>query len=281
MQISLIVCTRDRAAQLGQALDAFARIETRLEWELLAVDNGSSDDTAQVLRDFAQRFPRARVLSEPRAGGSRAKNLGWKSARGEIIALTDDDCYPREDFIDRVWDCFQDPTIGYLGGRVLLFDPTDYRMTIQEREDRVELPARSFVPAGLIHGANFSIRRALLERVGGFDVRLGPGTPLSAEEVDVMARVSGLGWKGAYDPRPVVYHHHRRKLASDAQKAMTGYDLGRGAYYLKGMLNPSIRSPYFKAWLRAIPRQNPRRTLRELRGSAMYVKGMLDGWLMR
>lgn len=280
--ISLVVCTRNRASQLKQSLDSFARIETDHDWELVLVDNGSTDDTAGVVAEFGKEFRGLlQMLHEPKPGVSRAKNRGWRAARGDTIALTDDDCYPQPDFIDRIADAIADPRIGYVGGRVLLFDPTDYPITIQEKNHWEEFPAGTFIPPGKIHGANFTIRREVLEGIGGFDPWLGPGTPLISEEVDVMARASALGWDGVYDPRIVVYHHHGRKSEADARKVMRGYDLGRGAYYLKGMLNPRVSAAYVAGWFRAIRHQNPLRTVTELRGAAMYSMQVGGDWFRR
>ena len=99
--------------------------------------------------------------------------------------------------LDRIVGCFEEASLGFVGGRVLLFDPTDFPITIQELDHRVEIEPCAFVPAGLIHGANFAFRREVLEAIGGFDPGFGAGTPgFACEDVDAVARAAAAGWWG-------------------------------------------------------------------------------------
>jgi hypothetical protein len=249
-KLSIIVCTRNRGGYLPNTLQAYEKISTNLAWELILVDNGSTDSTSQILDKFAFNTSiHMRLISEQRVGVSRAKNKGWQYATGEIIAFTDDDCYPKSDFIDAVWDSFAEAQLDYLGGRVLLYDPADLPITIQLREDRYSLPPASFIEPGLIHGANMAFRRQVLLTVGGFDEFFGPGTNLPAsEDTDLISRISAAGFWGAYDPRPVVYHHHRRRTQEQLATLMRSYDVGRGAHYMKSVLDPTRRSQASRQW---------------------------------
>lgn len=273
MTVSVVICTRNRAEQLAQALQSWLHLECSFPWELIVVDNGSTDTTWEVVESFRKEFGR-RLLSatEPRKGLGKARDLGWKLAQGEIIVFTDDDCYPDKNFLEDVKLCFdEDAQLGFLGGRVLLFDPTDFPITIQELDTRKVLNPRSFIPAGLIQGANFACRKEALDSIGGFDGRLGAGTSFPCEDVDILARLSAKGWFGAYDPRPLVHHHHRRKTLQDVKRLLVQYDYGRGAYYVKCLMNPRLRWVYLLRWLSFIPRQHPQKTLRELFSGGSYL----------
>lgn len=211
--------------------------------ELIVVDNGSTDATHEVLECFAASavLP-VRIVHEAHAGLSNARNAGWRTAGGDIVAFTDDDCYPAADYLAALRDCFAQPDLGYVGARVLLYDRDDYPITIQPLNERVDIPAHSYVKPGLIHGANMAFRRAVLERIGGFDPALGAGTPcLSAEDTDALCRASAAGFAGAYDPRPVVYHHHGRRLQSQVDALLESYDVGRGALFFKGLTDGGTR----------------------------------------
>jgi hypothetical protein len=86
----------------------------------------------------------------------------------------------------------------------------------------------------------------VLSLVGGFDVRLGPGSPPgSAADIDLLQRVSIAGHSGVYDPGPTVYHHHRRRTQQDKLRILRSYAVGRGAYMLKGILNAKSRNVFF------------------------------------
>lgn len=272
MRISVVICTRDRRPQLAETLERLRSLRYSDAWELVVVDNGSTDGTAALLSDAARTFPvPLRTLAEPCQGASRGRNKGWRAAAGEVIALIDDDCYPAADYLERLRDCFTEASLGFLGGRILLHDPTDYRITIQESEQRVDFAPGSLIETGVIQGANMAVRRAALKSVGGFDIRLGAGMPFYCEDVDLLTRLSAAGWSGAYDPRPLVYHHHRRKTRAEATRLMSGYDRGRGAYYAKCLCDPALRSASLMKWCGAACRGPLRRTLRELRGGLHYL----------
>jgi glycosyltransferase involved in cell wall biosynthesis len=273
MQISLIVCTRNRASQLAGTLETINRLACSYKWELIVVNNGSTDDTKATIEQYRTSCPtEVTIIDEPLPGLGRARNTGWKASLGDIIAFTDDDCYPDEHLLDRMIECFrEDDRLGFIGGQVLLHDPTDYRITILDRKQREDIPPHSFIPAGQIAGANFAFRRAAIEAVKGFDEIFGPGALFICDDVDIVARISETGWFGAYDPRPIVYHHHRRKTVSDAFQLMKQYDRGRGAYYAKCLVNFSDRALYMKNWYRRIRSQTRGTTFREFAAALEYL----------
>ena len=97
-------------------------------------------------------------------------------------------------------------------------------------------------------------RRSVLEALGGFDELLGAGTPYPSEDVDLVSRASAAGWRGVYDPRPVVAHHHRRRSDSQVDTLRHAYDLGRGAYYAKCLADPKRRGKAWRVWLKSLLR---------------------------
>jgi GT2 family glycosyltransferase len=167
----------------------------------------------------------------------------------------------------------------------MLHDPADYPITIYESMILRTFPARSFVSAGCIQGANMAFRRRILVDIGGFDLLFGPGTPLvSAEEIEAVGRASAMGWKGEYHPEVVVRHHHGRK-AADVAAAWKCYAMGVGAYHMKLLLKGHqflwfARSVYQLRW-----RYRNSRTwvLWELVGAAKYgylylAQSLTVGW---
>ncbi|MGH7169204.1 MAG: glycosyltransferase family A protein, partial [Gemmataceae bacterium] len=155
-QVSLVICTRNRVARLKRCLQYVAKQRPSCTWELVVVDNGSSDETRAVLTEYVAGVPfSARVVQEPAPGVGRAKNAGWAASRGEIIAFTDDDCYIAPDYIDRVWKAFCNNTeVGFAGGRVDLFDPMDFPLTINTSAELAFLKPRTNFTIGPIVGAN-------------------------------------------------------------------------------------------------------------------------------
>jgi cellulose synthase/poly-beta-1,6-N-acetylglucosamine synthase-like glycosyltransferase len=238
MDVSLIISTRDRCQQLARCLSSVKRITFERPWELIAVDNGSRDQTAAVVRTFVDSCPFPVIyLQEPEGGKSNALNTAVGIARGKILAFTDDDCYPAPDFLSSLWSSFEDPALGFVTGRILLHDPADARMTIKESTIPITFPARSFIGSGEVSGANMAFRREVLLDLGGFDPVFGPGAPLRAcEDLDLAGRASATGWGGQYQPGAVVRHHHGRK-AHDLPALLKSYGIGTGAYHMKLLLN--------------------------------------------
>ena len=281
-RVSIVLSTRNRAGFLPEALRSHERIVTEVPWELVVVDNGSTDATPQVLRDFARETRIVfRPVTESRPGLSCARNTGWRTAEGDLVAFTDDDCYPSPGFVDAIAACFADANLDYLGGRITLHDPEDAPVTIQLRDTPLVIEPHSFVPAGFIQGANMAARRRVLETLDGFDELLGAGTPYPSEDIDFVSRASAAGFNGAYDPRPAVAHHHRRRTAEQVESLRRSYDVGRGAYYAKCLLDPLRRGLTWRVWARslvrsALPIHSSARaraqSVGELRGAFGYLK---------
>lgn len=273
MRISLVVTTRNRSARLAETLSHWADLESPDDgWQLVVVDNGSTDDTRSVLEAHRKGLP-VEILSEPKPGSGRGRNAGWRAASGEIVAFTDDDCYPAPDFLQAVLRAFdEDASLGFVGGRVLLHDPADYPITIQTSEKHRRFVPGQFMPAGFIHGANLAFRRATLEAISGYDPNLGAGTPFCGDDIDAQCRALIGGYHGAYDPRIVVYHHHRRRHSQELRRLKRTYDVGRGAYYTRQIVfTPSLRYTYSQNWYWQIRTQPWRRTLSEFEGAAHYL----------
>lgn len=282
MTISLIICTRNRAVPLHRCLAAVAAIVHDGDWEVVIVDNGSVDATAETIRVFAaaQDF-RVVPVFQPVAGLSNARNAGVAAATGDLILFTDDDCYVAPDLLDAARAAFADPALGFVTGRVRLFDPQDARITINESTTPLRFKARCFLATGLVKGANLAFRRAALAAIGRppFDPLLGAGARFPAgEDSDAAQRVALAGWAGAYDPRLVVDHHHGRR-GHDVAALFRGYDIGRGAFHAKLLTLRGGLRPALSAWagLPSRVRARPGLLGGELRGAWGYWRARLVG----
>jgi glycosyltransferase involved in cell wall biosynthesis len=278
--LSLIICTRNRAPRLPALFGALRAMRASVKWELVLVDNGSTDGTQDRLRDLAPSVDAPTVIvSEPHPGLGRARNAGIHASRGSVLAFTDDDCYPAVDYVDAVALAFASSTDAFIGGRILLYDAEDHPITIRVDDARIPISAYSVVPTGLIQGANMAFRRETLERIRGFDDALGAGTPFFNDDVDAIARASAAGFPGSYVPEPLVHHHHGRRDPADIEALWRSYDHGRGAYYAKCVFDLPTRWRVARYWWQTVGVQKPHATLRELGGALEYSARRLTGRL--
>lgn len=240
MQLSAIVCTRDRAHAIVPCLDSIAHSLSRavpIDAEIVVVDNASRDDTATTVAAWAAQasFP-VKLRQEPRPGIVGAHNCGFRAASGELLVCTDDDCRLDPDYIRNLLaHDARDSELILRGGRVELGDPADIPLTIKtdlrpQRWSRVLRSARRENLGNCLHGCNVSLRRALLERVGLYDdVHFSTG----AEDTDFIFRCYLAGIAIEYSPDLVVYHHHGRKTAVEGYRLFRKYMIHMGALYAK------------------------------------------------
>lgn len=264
--LSVVVCTRNRAEQLATCLARLAEQDFNpLRWQLVLVNNASTDNTDFVVRQFATRVPFPVVLIDERVPGqSRARNTGIRASSAPVIAFTDDDCYVARDFVRCLVEAFERQCVGFIGGRIVLHDPTDAEETIRPETEPEAIEPHTILAPGILHGANMAFRRSVWETIGGFDEGFGPGTPFVCDDIDFLCRASLAGYRGAYCPEPLVAHHHGRKPGPDVLALHHGYARGRGAYYMKLCLDPRVRRAAMRRWYWHLRTHLKRRRFREL-----------------
>lgn len=238
LPLSVIVVTRDRAQGLPRSLHAIGEAARQLPvgtCEIIVVDNGSRDATHAVAQNWASNagVP-ARVLSEARPGLATGRNTGIAAARGSVIAFTDDDCRPAQDFFTRLLAHYDaDPGPAIRGGRVELGDPADLPYTIKTDVEPATYDGEIH-PGGFLHGCNMSFNRAVLDRIGLFDPIFGAGAPFrSAEDTEYIYRAHRAGIPVHYVPDCVVYHDHGRRHVGELAQLNRAYAEGNGALYAK------------------------------------------------
>jgi GT2 family glycosyltransferase len=236
--VSILICTRSRRAALESCLASVERacaVASSLNVEVVIVDNGSSDDTPDFLRQFSARTPltlRLAHLGEPGLAGAR--NLAVREARGDILVFTDDDCELDANYLVDLARRYETPGPPTLrGGRVELADADDAPITIK-RNDAVERWEPGVPPGGFVHGCNLTMHRRVAEMVGSFDERFGAGARFkSAEDADYLVRAYLCGVPVEYVPDMVVFHNHGRRTPEQIHSTLRGYDFGNGALYMK------------------------------------------------
>jgi GT2 family glycosyltransferase len=242
MDLSVIVSTRNRRSALERFLGSLAKssVSAGRVWELVLIDNGSSDGTGAVIASLATQARFAmQILTEVRRGKSIALNRGMRAARGRVLAFTDDDVLVDADWIERILDHFtRHPQSAIVGGAVRLNDPRDAAVGVRHSAVAASHDLATFsataVPVG---GNNMAMRAECCRRVGAFDELLGPGTRLAAgEDLDYVYRFVRAGYTIDYVPAIAVAHDHGRRTDAAVAEVRRGYLRGRGAFYAKHTL---------------------------------------------
>jgi hypothetical protein len=237
-QVSVILCSRDRNEQVSRCLGRLDMSElVKLNGELVLVDNASSDNTSEIFSKFQTQNPdsNVQVCTVEGKGLSVARNTGVQRAQASLIIFLDDDVYLGKGHLAQIIDLFEkhDVGVGIAGGRILRFDPEDSLYCCQLSERYRFYGAGSTVRPGALQGANFAIRKATFEAIGGFDVALGAGQKYRCEDVDFIARALQKGWSAVYDPALVVYHHHGRRDGDDVEALRHDNSYASGAFFAK------------------------------------------------
>lgn len=213
--ISVIIATRDRAETLQRTLQedlARQATEGEFSYEVLVVDNGSTDRTRDVVESARHQYPvTLRYLYEARLGKPHALNTGMEHAWGAVFAVTDDDALPDPRWLLGLWRCLQQERADAVGGRVLpLWEAQRPAWMSDEFVWRVGClglldhgAARRRVEQGDCRwvGSNLAIRREAVARVGGFDVRL-----IRSQDTEFYNRCVRAGLRVCYEPSALVRH---------------------------------------------------------------------------
>jgi glycosyltransferase involved in cell wall biosynthesis len=225
--ISVVIPTRNRPDSLEECL-ATAAAALRPGDELLVADSAS---TIPGTREAAERHGARYVRAEVK-GASRARNLGWRSAKHEIIAFIDDDVRVAKTWVAAFSESFRDhPEFGFMTGRVGVPEhqvETTKRPVAEKVETEPAVLDADFVGVPG-HSANMAARRHVMEKVGGFDERLGPGGDFrNTEDLDIFDRFLAAGEIGRYEPAAEGWHDQwrdRRELL----RLDWAYGFGMGA----------------------------------------------------
>jgi len=222
---------------LRDLLEALLRSEypAALLWDVWIVDNNSKDETAALVASFAESDPRIHYMFEPAQGKSHALNRGVRQASGKILAFTDDDCIPDPCWVANIGAAFAaDEKLGFVGGRVELFNIDDHPTTTRTSRDRRSVSSASDA-LSLIIGCNMAIRSDLLRAIGDFDPLITPGSGKDAgfEDTDLIYRAFKKRIRIEYLPNILLYHNHGRRSDSDVADAQRKYVRGRGSFYAK------------------------------------------------
>lgn len=201
--ISVILCSLNGEATIRDCLDGLSRLHYP-DYEVIVVDDGSTDDTAAIASGYD-----VRLIRTSNQGLSAARNEGMRAARGEIVAYIDDDAHPDRDWLTHLASVFTSTEHAGVGGP-----------NIPPREDGFIADLVALAPGGPIHvlrsddvaehipGCNFAFRTEALRAISGFD----PTYRVAGDDVDLCWRLQQKGLTLGFSPGAVVWHRRRGSI---------------------------------------------------------------------
>lgn len=244
--VTIVICTRGRAADLEACLAAVARLSPP-PTEVLVVDNSEGD----ALTEQTARRSGARYLTEPAKGLSRARNRGIRESSTEIVAFLDDDAVPCEDWLGQILVPFADERVAVVTGDTLpsretMAESRARPVRLLSNENPLWFEMANF--GGLGFGTNMALRRKDCSAPGFFDVRLGRGALIwIAEESHAYTQLLARGLHAAHVPAAVVVHPDKPRdvrqeaTASFAYWLLLFFDFPRNRRDLVGFLTRRLQ----------------------------------------
>jgi glycosyltransferase involved in cell wall biosynthesis len=237
MDCTIIICTRNRASTLEKTLVAFrtVRVPIGLNVELIVADNGSDDNTAEVIQRAVHPGVEIRHVYESRPGKSRAQNTAMAAARGDVLLFTDDDVVPAEDWIEKMSKPLLERRCEAVAGRILLAESLRRPWFTPMHEVWLAFIREPSGSSPELVGASMGIHRSVFDRISNFDEELGPGASGFGEETLLWRQMNEVGLRilPVIGTHVVHYPEESRLLRSSwlAAAARFGHTAGYVMYH--------------------------------------------------
>lgn len=241
MQLSIIICSYNRASYIGEALNSLYQQTAGLEmFEVIVVDNNSTDDTEDVYTRWREEHLDGNFsyTTESKQGASFARNNGAKLAKGNWLCFMDDDAVATPDYVKNILNHIRThPTVVGFGGRIIpKYIPSEpkwmsyYVSSLVGNFDYAPI-ARPFEYGKYPLESNMIVNKAVFEQIGGFNTAL-PGVVgtlrIGGEGKELFFKILALGHTIYYDPSILVHHVVEVKKLTSEYMYRVASGIGRG-----------------------------------------------------
>ncbi len=206
---SIIVISRNEGHNLKQTIDHINVTKTDVPYEIIVVDDGSTDHSADFLKDLFNR--NITLISTDGLGPAAARNLAVNSARGDILVFLDAHMIPDKYWLDKLISSFEDPSLTVLSPAIGSFNPSHpdvYGLVLDKRlrPRWITRPVDGLTPVPLIGGAGLTIRAETFRELEGFDSGY---KVVGLEDIDLSIRLWLRGYKVYLNPEVRILHKFR------------------------------------------------------------------------
>ena len=250
VSVSIIICCFNSAKRLPETLQHLMaqEVPAKIPWEVIVVDNGSSDNTSQIAKELWQSDVPFRAVPEPKVGLSNARNRGLRESKGNLICFIDDDVWPHVDWLKNMVEFAIHSDADAICGKVII--PNHLTRPWMEKIHRTKLASTENIDPGNpleIIGANMAIKRVVLDKVPQFDPELGAGASGFGEESLFSRQVLTAGFKIGFAEKAVVEHHFEERRLLRSEWLMGEQKRGIGnAYITYNWEHKVIHKPLFE-----------------------------------
>jgi len=261
--LTVLLATRNRAGVLRDVLDSYLALQAPAAgWKLVVVDNGSTDQTGEVLASFAGRLP-LQSLSEPKLGKNFALNRGLTLAEGDLVVFTDDDAFPHPQWLVELRKSADShPDFDLFGGSILPrweTPPPKWVSWIDDPGPVYTISDSSLregpVEAVLVFGPNMAVRSRIFHAGIRFDPSIGPrgaSYPMGSE-TELLLRLERQGHRAWFVPDAVVEHFIRAEQLDRHWVLQRAIRWGRGRFRMAQ--NPKLWLGFPRHLVRDLPLQ--------------------------
>ncbi len=258
LELSIIVCTYNRADLLGQCLDSlFAQDAPKDVYEVIVINNNSTDGTEGLVRKKINQYPGLSYIKETNIGLSYARNTGYKAAKGRWVGYIDDDALSNPDLISEVLRTIKNYSFDCFGGAFIAWYVEKKPWWLPERPfyftNVIGKPHHcTELKKGYISGGVAFYKKTVLEETGGFNTSLGmTGNKIHyGEETELQIRIRQKGYTIGYNPKIIIQHYVAPYKLKMSWFLKSSYAVGKSYYSTFGGGNVFVVSvkSILKSW---------------------------------
>jgi len=296
--LSVIIPTRNRGTLLQLALQSLQTQTLSADsFEVLVIDNGSTDNTKQIVAAFQKKLGNIRYFFDPTPGLHVGRHLGMKMAKSKILVYADDDIKAFPTWLEGIAESFQDQKVALVGGKNLPkfeSDPPDWILKMWEKNKNGERilgylsildlgDTKKVIPPYHVFGCNFSIRKSVLLEAGGFHPDAMPQELIRYRgdgETHVSRFIEKEKMQAIYNPEASLYHIVPKERLTEEYFRKRAYLQGISDSYTK--IRNDVHNRVFKAnhliWLLRLYRKKWQLYLNKQR--RLFEKSWDEGYSM-